>query len=442
MDISATISPIHDEKGAVVGASMIARDITARKKAEAELDRHRNHLEEQVQSRTVELAQAKEAAEAANIAKSAFLANMSHEIRTPMNGILGMVHFLRREATSARQLERLDVIDRSAEHLLDIINNILDLSKIEAGKLMLEEVPLHLQSILDNVRSMLSERIKKQGLMLKVEADDIAEHLIGDPTRIRQCLLNFATNAIKFTEQGSVTLSLKTLGSTANDVLVRFAVTDTGVGVAPDARDRLFGAFEQADNSTTRKYGGTGLGLAINKRLAALMGGGVGFESVPGSGSVFWFTARLRKGDASSTAPRHSPAVAEQLVRERHAGATILVANDEPINREVASQTLLTAGLKVDTAQDGAQAIAMAGARNYDAIFMDVQMPHVDGLESTREIRRIPGYERVPIIAVTANAFAEDKARCEQAGMTDFLAKPFIPGDLFVILLRCLEAKS
>jgi PAS domain S-box-containing protein len=417
-------------------------DITARKNAEAELERHRYHLEEEVLARTFELAQSKEAAEAANIAKSAFLANMSHEIRTPMNGILGMTYFLRRDAKTAKEIERLDIINSSAEHLLELINNILDLSKIEAGKLVLEAAPVDLASIAENVRTIVDQRARDQGLSLNIETENIAGTLIGDPTRIRQCLLNYATNAIKFTERGSVTLSISEQESNEDSVLVRYAVRDTGIGIEPDALLRLFGAFEQADNSTTRKYGGTGLGLAINKRLAEVMGGAVGVESTPGAGSLFWFTARLKRGATASTTSSTVSDDAERLIREQHAEAPILVVDDEPVNREVASMALQFAGLAVDTAQDGAQAIEMASRKSYAAILMDVQMPVIDGLESTREIRRIPGYEQVPIIAMTANAFAEDKARCIDAGMTDFLAKPFNPNLLFAVLLRCLDAKS
>ncbi|MFH1869206.1 MAG: PAS domain S-box protein [Pseudomonadota bacterium] len=417
-------------------------DITARKAAEAELDRHRNNLEEQVQARTRELTQAKEAAEAANIAKSAFLANMSHEIRTPMNGIMGMVHLLRRDGPSAKQAQRLDTIDRSAKHLLEIINNILDLSKIEAGKLVIEEVPIRIDAIIDNVRTMLAERARNAGLELRVTSIDQTSPLLGDPTRIEQCLLNYAANAIKFTAQGSVTLSVAKLDETEGSVTLRFGVADTGIGIDPEAAKRLFAAFEQADNSTTRKYGGTGLGLAITKHLAQLMGGTVGVESHPGAGSCFWFTATLRKEEAPPDEDQTAAIDAELILRERFAGSRILVVDDEPVNREIARMSLESAALAVDTARDGAEATAMALSNDYDAILMDVQMPCVDGFEATEAIRAIPGYADTPIIAMTANAFAEDKARCLAAGMNGFLAKPFDPGDLFAKLLHYLETRD
>jgi CheY-like chemotaxis protein len=251
-------------------------------------------------------------------------------------------------------------------------------------------------------------------------------------------LLNYATNAVKFTEKGGVTLRILKQDETAEAVVVRFEVADTGIGIAPEAMSRLFSAFEQADNSMTRKYGGTGLGLAITRRLAELMGGEVGADSTPGVGSTFWFTVKLKKGGEATAAP---PAIAdaETLLRQRHAGSRILVADDEPINREVAQMQLEVVGLVVDTAEDGAEAIALARKTTYAAIFMDMQMPKVNGLEATQEIRQLPGCRDTPIIAMTANAFAEDKARCIAAGMNDFLIKPFNPDELFAILLRSLK---
>jgi signal transduction histidine kinase/ActR/RegA family two-component response regulator len=400
-----------------------------------------DRLEDIVLERTQALVEARDSAQAANVAKSAFLANMSHEIRTPMNGILGMAHLLRRGGVTPKQAERLDTIDTSAQHLLAVINDILDISKVEAGKLVLEEAPVAVDSLMANVSSILGERARVKNLRLLVEIEPLPHNLAGDPTRLQQALLNYATNAIKFTKTGSVTLRAVKLHETNESVLLRFEVADTGIGIAAEAMPRLFSAFEQADNSTTRKYGGTGLGLVITRRLAELMGGEAGVESTPGVGSTFWFTAMLQKKERrkDERAPQITGVDAEMELRQGYCGNLILVVDDEPINREVAKIQLEDTGLVIDMAEDGAQAIAKAQMKAYAAILMDMQMPNVNGLEATRQIRKIPGYRHTPIIAMTANAFAEDKARCLEAGMNDFIIKPFVPDTLFATLLRSLN---
>ena len=410
-----------------------------RKDAEDALEAHQLHLEELVALRTSELAQARDAAEAASVAKSTFLANMSHEIRTPMNGIIGMVHLLRRGGMSPFQVERLDKIDNAAQHLLAIINDILDISKIEAGKFVVDEAPLVIRDLLNSVAAPLFERAAAKGIRLVIEAGPMSDTLMGDPTRLQQCLLNYVVNAIKFTDKGTVVLRTRLQAETAADLVIRFEVEDTGIGITAEAMSRLFNAFEQADNSITRKYGGTGLGLAITRRLAELMGGEAGADSTPAVGSTFWFTVRLKKATKVAATQAAREADAEAVVRQRYSGKRVLVVDDDPVNRQVAQEQLEAAGLLVDTAADGAEGVTLAQEGSYAAVFMDMQMPNVNGLEATREIRQIPGYLHVPIIAMTANAFAEDKARCFAAGMNDFLAKPFKPDVLFATLLRSLS---
>ncbi len=378
------------------------------------------------------------AAEAATRAKSVFLANMSHEIRTPLNAITGMVHMLQRTPLSGEQSDKLGKIETASRHLISIINDILDLSKIEAGKFVLEEAPVSVESIVGNVMSMIHGRAEAKGLRLCSEIAPLPANLIGDPTRLQQTLLNYAMNAVKFTPAGRVTLRVNTVEETAESALIRFEVEDTGIGIAPEVVSRLFAEFEQADNSTTRRYGGTGLGLSIVRHLSHLMGGKAGVSSVPGSGSTFWFTVRLQRSAPVAAPTADLPADVEGALREQYAGKIVLLVEDEPINQEISRMLLEDAGLQVELAADGLEAVAKAETRHYDAILMDMQMPRMDGLEAARRIKQRPEASTVPIIAMTANAFAEDRENCFSAGMCDFVAKPVDPELLYGTLLKWL----
>ncbi|MGE5469235.1 MAG: bacteriohemerythrin [Bacteroidota bacterium] len=386
-----------------------------------------------------ELAAAREKAERENRAKTLFLSNMSHEIRTPLSVITGMVHIMKRDGAAALQDERLDKINVAGHHLLDMINGILDLSKIEAGKFVLEELELSVESIVTNIRSMLHEKAMAKNLQLRVELDPrIPVSLRGDPIRLQQALLNYAANAVKFTDTGHITLRATRQEDAADSVVVRFAVEDTGSGIAPEVLGRLFNEYEQADSSTSRQHGGSGLGLTIARKLSRLMGGDADAESIPGLGSIFWFTVRLAKSTTPATNVFNEPALgtAEETLARDYQGRRVLLVEDEPINREIARGLIEDIGLVVDIAEDGGEAVELASRNDYSLILMDMQMPRMDGLEATRRIRGLGKGAQVPILAMTANAFSEDKAHCFAAGMDDFIQKPVNPESFFATLLR------
>jgi len=411
-----SISPIRDEHGNISQFIAIKEDVTERLAASKLLQ------------------QAKEAADAANQAKSDFLANMSHEIRTPLNAIIGMSHLALKTKLDPQQQDYIGNIHYAGGHLLGIVNNILDLSKIEAGKLDLELNTFRFDRLFTNVISLVDEQSLSKNLQLTVELDpELPVYMKGDSLRLGQVLINFTNNAIKFTESGNIVIRTKKVEENVSNLLLRFEVQDSGIGLTEEQRHKLFQPFQQADSSIARKFGGSGLGLAISKQLATIMGGDIGVNSEFGKGSTFWFTAKLDKisEEEQEQQKRQVPHEFDSV-----ADANILLAEDNVFNQQIATEMLLQGGAKVAIAKNGIEALDLAHSQHFDCVLMDMQMPEMDGLEATRRLRTDPAMKHLKIIAMTANIRPEDRQRCYAAGMDDFITKPFSPDQFYATIAK------
>lgn len=426
--VTVRADAVRDERGECIALQGTLQEITERKLAEDAL----------------RFAAEKDAAEAANSAKTAFIANISHEIRTPMNAISGFTYLLRKRVEDPAALALIARVEGATQHLLSIINSVLDLSKIESGSMSIESVSFEPRRLVERTLSILREAASDKGLRIEAMiARELPTVLVGDPLRIEQILLNLVGNAIKFSERGMIRVRLAIGDRDAGRATLRLEVSDEGIGLSEAQQQRLFRAFSQADESTSRRYGGTGLGLSIVRRLAQLMNGDAGVRSALGQGSTFWVELDVGLSElVAIDVDRADEDDSEELVRTRCAGSNVLIVEDDATNREVARGLLEHSGLSLTFATNGREAIATCRGREFDLVLMDVQMPVMDGIEATRVLRAMPETSAVPIVAMTANAFSEDRERCIDAGMNDHVAKPIDPTALFRVLHRWLHGQE